>query len=234
VPISNYNTFKLKTLVKDIGKFYGVPFEETNAATRTVEDEVRKATMKEGDDKNLFVLTYDEAMGFHCKDPAREPGAKPVCAGCSPACVVAVSPSFRAFIDKNPSVAESIKVLFKQNRSLGRHAGGVLIADDLPSKMPLIASHGEPQSPFVEGVNFKHLEYVGNFIKYDLLGLETLRLIERTIELILMKAGLVELTIEGVQYRLIKSQQVRLTSGAWVKVGDLKLGSDVVVPLEVR
>ena len=163
VPISNYNTFKLKTLVKDIGKFYGISFEETNAATRTVEDEVRKATMKHGDDKNLFVLKFDEAMQY--------------------------SSSFKAFIDKNPRVGESIKILFKQNRSLGRHAGGVLIADDLPNKMPLVASKGEPQSPWVEGVNFKHLEYIGNFIKYDLLGLETLRLIERAIELILIKGG---------------------------------------------
>ena len=195
VPISNYNTFKLKTLVKDIGKFYGVSFEETNAATRTVEDEVRKATMKEGDDKNLFVLTYDEAMGFHCIH-AKEPDAKPVCQGCTQGCSKPVSVSFRAFIEKNPSVAESIKILFKQNRALGRHAGGVLIADDLPNKMPLVTSKPqtkggprEPQTPWVEGVGYKHLEKIGEFIKCDLLGLETLRLIERTIELILIKEG---------------------------------------------
>jgi len=173
VPISNYNTFKLKTLVKDIGKFYGISFEETNAATRTVEDEVRKATMKHGDDKNLFVLKYDDALLY--------------------------SPSFKAFIDKNPKVAESIQILFKQNRSLGRHAGGVLIADDLPNKMPLVCSKGEPQTPWVEGVNFKHLEYIGNFIKYDLLGLETLRLIERTIGLILKKAGNKNPTFDDVK-----------------------------------
>lgn len=178
VPISNYNTFKLKTLVKDIGKFYGVPFEETNAATRTVEDEVRKATMKEGDDKNLFVLKFDDAMQH--------------------------SPNFRAFIEKYPQVAESIKVLFKQNRSLGRHAGGVLIADDLPSKMPLVTSRGkgdvrEPQSPWVEGVNYKHLEKIGEFIKYDLLGLETMRLIERTIELILIKEGNPKPTFDDIK-----------------------------------
>lgn len=203
VPISNYNTFKLKTLVKDIGKFYGVPFEETNAATRTVEDEVRKATMKEGDDKNLFVLTYDEAMGFHCSK-AKEPDAKPVCQGCTPNCTKPVSPSFRGFIERNPQVAESIKILFKQNRSLGRHAGGVLIADDLPNKMPLITSKGkgdvrEPQSPFVEGVNYKHLEKIGEFIKYDLLGLETMRLIERSIELILIKEGNPKPTFDDIK-----------------------------------
>ena len=163
VPISNYNTFKIKSLVKDVSKFYGIPFEEVNAATKTVDEDVRKVVMKHGDDKNLFILQYDDAYAH--------------------------SPAFKDFIDKYPHVAESIKVLFKQNRSLGRHAGGVLIADDLPTKMPLITSGGEPQSPWVEGLNFKHLEYIGNFIKYDLLGLETLRLIERTIELVLRKQG---------------------------------------------
>lgn len=163
VPISNYNTFKVKSLLKDLSKFYGIPYEEVNAATRTVEQSVRKATTKHGDDKNLFVLTYDDALKYD----------KP----------------FKEFIDKHPEVGESMTVLFKQNRSLGRHAGGVLICDDLKDKMPLITSAGEPQSPWVEGVNFKHLEKVGNFIKYDILGLETLRLIERTIELILERSG---------------------------------------------
>jgi DNA polymerase-3 subunit alpha len=173
VPISNYNTFKVKSLVKDVSKFYGIPFEEVNAATKTVDDDVRKATVKQGDDKNLFVLQFDDAYQY--------------------------SPPFKDFIDKYPHVSESIKVLFKQNRSLGRHAGGVLIADNLPSKMPLITSGGEPQSPWVEGLNFKHLEYIGNFIKYDLLGLETLRLIERTIELILRKQGVANPTFKEIR-----------------------------------
>lgn len=186
VPISNYNTMKTKSLLKDLSKFFGVPFAEANAATFSVEKEVRKAVTKHGDDKNLFVLTYDDAMAFHCvkKD---EPEAKPICDGCTPKCTKPVSPSFRSFMEKYPDVQASMKVLFKQNRSLGRHAGGVLIADDLPNKMPLVVSGGEPQSPWVEGVTSKHLEKVGNFIKYDLLGLETLRLIERSIEIILKK-----------------------------------------------
>lgn len=164
VPISNYNRFALKSLVKDLSKFHGVPFDEVNAATRTVEQDVRRATTKHGDDKNLFVLKYDDALKY--------------------------SQSFSKFIEKNPKIEKSIEVLFKQNRSLGRHAGGVLICDDLPNKMPLITSKGEPQAPWQEGVNVKHLEKVGEFIKYDLLGLKTLRLIERTIELILKKEGI--------------------------------------------
>jgi DNA polymerase III subunit alpha len=160
IPISNYNTFKLKALIKDVSRFYGIPFEEQNKATRTVEQDVRKATMKHGEDKNLFVLTYDDAMEH--------------------------SPSFREYIEKYPEVGEPIKVLFKQNKSLGRHAGGVIICDKVAERMPLILAKGKPQTPWVEGVNFKHLEEFG-WIKFDLLGLETLRVIERTIDLILQR-----------------------------------------------
>jgi DNA polymerase-3 subunit alpha len=44
------------------------------------------------------------------------------------------------------------------------------------------------QTPWVEGMHYKHLETMG-WVKFDLLGLETLRTIERTIDLILRKGG---------------------------------------------
>jgi len=160
IPISNYNTLKLKALIKDVSRFYGIPYDESNAATKTVEKEVRRAVQKHGEDKNLFVLKYDDAMKY--------------------------SSSFRTFIEKYPEVGEPIKVLFGQNKSLGRHAGGVIISEHIPERMPLILSKGEPQTPWVEGTNFKHLEEFG-WIKFDLLGLETLRIIERAIELILKR-----------------------------------------------
>lgn len=207
VPISNYNAFKVKSLLKDLAKFYGVPFEEANAATRTVEESVRKATMKHGDDKNLFVLTYDEALKYD----------KP----------------FKDFIDKHPQIGESMNILFKQNRSLGRHAGGVLIADDLPQKMPLITSGGEPQSPWVEGTNYKHLEKIGEFIKYDLLGLETLRLIERSIELILQKErrerGWYKLKLDnGSEKHLFGDEYVETSNRGIIQVKEIKDGDDIV------
>jgi DNA polymerase III alpha subunit len=206
VPISNYNVMKLKSLTKDISKFYGISFEEVNVATATVEQDTRKATQKHGEDKNLFVLKFDDAMKH--------------------------SPSYRAFIEKHPQVAESIKVLFKQPRSLGRHAGGVLVCDDLATKMPLITSKGEPQSPWVEGMEYKHLEKIGNFVKYDILGLETLRLIERTIELILQKEGKkVIISIDDERWEVRENDELITTSGEWVKVSKLRAGDDIEVPL---
>lgn len=209
VPISNFNRFAMKSLVKDLSKFHNVSFEEANEALKTVEQSVRRATMKHGDDKNLFVLTYEDALKH--------------------------DETFKKFIEKYPQVGESMGTLFKQNRSLGRHAGGVLICDDLPNKMPLITSKGEPQSPWAEGVNFKHLEYIGNFIKYDLLGLETLRLIERTIELILIKdGGIVQLEIEGTNYRIPISKEIKLSDGSYKKADKVELNDDIVIPLDVR
>jgi len=160
IPISNYNTFKLKSLVKDVSRFYGIPFGEVNKALKTVETDVKRAVMKRGQDKNLFVLKYEDAIKH--------------------------SATFRSFIEKYPDVGVPIEVLFQQNRALGRHAGGVIIAEDVPEQMPVIMARGEPQTPWVEGMQYKHLEKFG-WIKFDLLGLETLRLVERTIELILKR-----------------------------------------------
>lgn len=208
IPISNYNAFKVKSLLKDLSKFYGVPYEEVNDATKSVERNVRKATMKEGDDKNLFVLTYEDSLKY--------------------------DESFRSFIERHPKVGESMNVLFKQNRSLGRHAGGVLICDDLPKKMPLIASKGEPQSPFVEGVNHKHLEKVGNYIKYDLLGLETMRLIQRALELIIIKQrearGWFELELEdGSKRCFFGDEEVETSNRGKIKVSELQDSDDLLL-----
>ena len=160
IPISNYNTFKLKSLVRDISRFYSIPLDEVNASLFTAERDVVNATKKLGDDKNLFVLTFDDCYSH----------SKP----------------FKTFIDKYPHLAESAKVLFRQNKSLGRHAGGVIVSERIAERMPLIVARGEQQTPWVEGMNYKHLESLG-WVKFDLLGLETLRMIRRTIELILLR-----------------------------------------------
>ena len=172
IPISNYNTFKLKSLVKDISRFYGIPFNEVNKALAPVENDVKRAVFKQGTDKNLFVLLYEDAIKH--------------------------SKTFRSFIEAHPEVAAPIQVLFKQNKALGRHAGGCIVAEDIAERMPLIKARGELQTPWAEGMNYKHLETFG-WIKFDLLGLETLRVIQRTIELILQrKEGIENPTFEQV------------------------------------
>lgn len=204
IPISNVNQFKLKSLIKDVSKFYGIPFEEVNAATATVEAEVRKATLKHGDDKNLFVLKFDDAMKH--------------------------SPSFRAFIEAHPQIAESVSTLFKQPRSLGRHAGGVIVCDKIAERMPLIASKGEQQTPWTEGVNVKELDQFG-WIKFDLLGLETLRIVENAIELIIAKQraerGWIEIQTDAGAFSVFGDQVAITKNRGEVLVRDLVPGDDI-------
>ena len=165
VPISNYNTFKIKSLIKDVARFYGVEFKEVNSALATLERDVASGRRSNSDEESGFDITLKEALSY--------------------------SKRTREFLEKYPDILEPINVLFKQNKSLGRHAGGVIVSEHIPERMPLIMARGEVQTPWIEGMTAKHLETFG-WVKFDLLGLETLRMIENAIKLILIKSGNLE------------------------------------------
>jgi len=161
VPISNYNTLRLKSLVKDISKFYDVPFAEVNAVTGRMILEATPIAKKKHDIKaGVYVPTFEEVMEY--------------------------SESLKSFLYKYPEVKTHIDALLGQVRSVSRHAGGVVIGEDLDKWMPLINSGGIRQTPWSEGQNVRHLEPFG-FIKFDILGLASLRMIENAIEHILKR-----------------------------------------------
>jgi DNA polymerase-3 subunit alpha len=160
IPISNYNTFKLKSLIKDVSKFYGIPYDEVNKALAPLERDVRRGRKGDAEADDGFDINLGEAIKY--------------------------SDSLKGYLEKHPEVVEPIGVLFKQNKALGRHAGGVIVSENIQNQMPIILARGEPQTPWVEGMNYKHLEEFG-WIKFDILGLETLRIIERSIDLIIKK-----------------------------------------------
>jgi DNA polymerase-3 subunit alpha len=161
VPISNWNTLQLKSLIKDISKFYGIEFMEVNKVTsQMIFEATPAAKAKHGIKAGVYTPTWEEVMEL--------------------------SPSLRAFLVKHPHIKTHVEALVGQVRSCSRHAGGVLIADDLNEHMPIISSGGVRQSPWSEGMNVRHLEPLG-FIKFDLLGLSTLRMIEGAIRHILKR-----------------------------------------------
>jgi len=160
-PISNWNTLQLRSLIKDISKFYDVPFVEANTVTSVMMREATpEAKRKHGIKAGIYAPTWEEVMEF--------------------------SPSLRAYLNKYPVVRAHVEGLVGQVRSCSRHAGGVVIAEDLDSSMPLINSGGVRQAPWAEGQNVRHLEPMG-FIKFDLLGLSTLKMMEGAIEHILRR-----------------------------------------------
>jgi len=174
IPISNWNTLQLRSLIKDIGKFYDIPFSEVNKVTAVMVKEALPEAKRRNDIKaGVYNPTWKEVMEF--------------------------SPSLRGFLVKYPHIKTHVEALVGQVRSCSRHAGGVLIAENLNERMPLINSGGVRQSPWSEGQNVRHLEPLG-FIKFDLLGLSTLRMIEGCIKHVLRRHhGIEQPTFEDVK-----------------------------------
>ncbi len=160
IPITNYNALQIKSLVKDVAKLHAVPFEESNAATIGLDMEVKPHLHTGDETKGAVQLTYE-------------------------ACVEH-SPVFKKFMEKYPLVSEDVKIIGKQPKSLGKHAGGVIVLDEPERYMPLISVRGEIQTPWSEGMNSKGLSPMG-LVKYDVLGLDTLRIFERCINRILKR-----------------------------------------------
>jgi DNA polymerase-3 subunit alpha len=96
------------------------------------------------------------------------------------------SDSLQAYLEKYPHIKDHIKVIYGQVRSTSRHAGGVVVGEDLDKHMPLIRSGGVIQTPWSEGQNVRHLEPLG-FIKFDVLGLASLRMVETAIRHVLKR-----------------------------------------------
>lgn len=169
IPVSNFNTLKLKSLVKDISKFYGVPFAEVNKLMNGLQEEVMPHARDENEEKSVFVLKHADCMKY--------------------------SKRYREFMTTYPDVGKHVETLFMENRSIGRHAGGVIVATekDIETCMPLISVRGELQTPWTEGMNFRHLEDNG-FLKFDFLGLTLLKDVENCIRRILINKGIEEPT----------------------------------------
>lgn len=163
IPVSNFVQSQLSSLIKDVARLYDLPFEEVNAITPLVRMEVLAVKKnEEGFDMGTFNLTFEDAV-LH-------------------------SPTFNKFLAEHPEFESTIQILFKQMKGLSRHAGGVVITSNASEGMPLILNGGELQTPWPEGVNYRHLEEFG-LLKFDILGLGTLRVFENCIRKILMKEG---------------------------------------------
>ena len=168
--ISNYNTLQLSSLIKDISKREGINFTEVNTVTKAMLAEATPiAKQKHGIKAGVYTPTFEEVCEY--------------------------SESLQEFFRKYPDVQSQVFGLIGQPRSIGRHAAGAIIGDYLPKKMPLITSKGIRQTPWAEGQNVRHLEPLG-FIKFDILGLETLKMFEDAIQRILKQEGVRNPTFE--------------------------------------
>jgi DNA polymerase III subunit alpha len=161
VPISNWNTLQLKSLIKDISKMNNIPFQEVNVVTmRMMQEATPAAKAAKGMSAGLYIPDFEEVKKY--------------------------SSSLQDFFKKYPDIESHVDALYGQVRSCSRHAGGIVVGDDLDKYMPLINSGGVRQTPWSEGQNVRHLEPMG-FIKFDILGLASLRMMEGAIKHILKR-----------------------------------------------
>jgi len=164
ISVSNFSQLQVASLIKDLAKLFGVPFDEVNAYTNKMRNEaLLQAKKTPGFDAAMWQFTVEVAE----KD----------------------SPSFREFMQKMqkyPEFENALKILFKQMRNVSRHAGGAIITHNARDNMPVIKAGGKLQTPWPEGLNFRHLEEFG-FLKFDILGLGTLRMFEDCIRKIIQK-----------------------------------------------
>ena len=173
VPISNFNKLQLRSLIKDIAKFYEVPFTEANAVTSKMLAEATPiAKKKHGIKAGIYAPTFEEVMEY--------------------------SDSLKAFLRKYPKIKTHVEALVGEVRSVSRHAGGVVIGEELDKYMPLINSGGVTQTPWSEGQHVRQLEPMG-FIKFDILGLSTLKMIEGSVYHILKKQGNPDPSFEDIK-----------------------------------
>jgi len=177
VAVSNFAQLQVASLIKDLSRVYNVPFDIVNQYTSRMRNEALEVAKQEpGFDAAVWQFTLEVAE----KD----------------------SVSYREFMEfmkDYPEFQEALFVLFKQMKAISRHAGGVVITDQVFENMPVIKSGKHLQSAWPEGLNYRHLEYFG-FLKFDVLGLGTLRIFENTIKKIIRKeTGKKTVTFEQIK-----------------------------------
>ena len=86
--------------------------------TGPLHDEVMKHAKDENQEKSVFVLKHEDCMKY--------------------------SKGYRQFMEKYPEVGKHVETLFMENRSIGRHAGGVIIAREAGAMVESISINGDP------------------------------------------------------------------------------------------
>ncbi len=146
-PISNFNAVTVKSGIKDASRFHDVPFQDANEVTKAIPDKIEDDQGNEMESKLASIELVERRV-----------------------------PEVAEFFSQYPMVKDEVELIKGQFRAISRHAGGVVIADDIDSIAPLTYSRGIIQTGLSDGIASRVGADMG-FIKFDLLGLGTLRII---------------------------------------------------------
>lgn len=158
--ISTYGTNQIKGIIKDVCRVYSIDHEEANRANAKIDKEIQAIYGESADAKSATAIKLDD--------------------------VYRLSKTFREFISLHPEIEKPIQRLYGRAHHVGRHASGVVIGDNLPAETAVFYSKGILQTSFTDGIVNKNLSSMG-LVKFDILGLATLSIIKKAIQLIANK-----------------------------------------------
>lgn len=144
--ISNYSTYKISQLLSDLGRVYGI---ENPKYFIDLNKKIRQE-LKVSDDEEMEELDLESLEKN--------------------------SYSLKCFCEKNPEVKRDLKNLLGKIRHVGKHAGGIVIADNLKEKISLVIKDGVTQTSLEDGGHSHTLSESG-FVKIDILGLNAMKII---------------------------------------------------------
>ena len=161
--IGTIGLMKSKSLLKDLARLYEVSPEEVNEVT-SVEMKGFADSM-EDEDGNPADVTIDRLKQMF--------------------------PGLDRLLRKYPKMGEVFDKLYGSINTLGVHAGGVLITDfDLTEQLPMrVSKEGKLVTCWTEGLSSRELGMMG-FIKFDMLAIDQLNIIDDTRRLIKENRGI--------------------------------------------
>lgn len=111
-----------------------------------------------------------------------------------------IYPDLKKYCEDNVEIADAAKKLINRNKSMGKHAGGIVISNKpINEFVPLVkGKEGEVVSAWTEGLHDQDLGPMG-FVKYDWLVITNLEQINYATKLIKERHGLLSLWAKGGQ-----------------------------------
>lgn len=158
--ICNYQVAKVKSSIKDAARIYNLDFAEVNKVTNAIPFFIYNGSSKDTIDN----MSY-EWIKEHYKEVAD-------------------------FLAKHPDVDKLFRRLRNSIKAIGRHAAGLVVSSvTLYDWIPLVRARENIVTANTEGGDYHELTGQG-FVKFDILGLNNLAVVNDTMRLIYDRSGI--------------------------------------------
>ncbi len=159
--IGTYQTYKTRAVIIDVARALGYDVWEAMEVTKQMD---ALATFDVETDEGDMEEMHIDSMDF--ADVCRH------------------YPKLGEYFAKHPEVLQHAEVLRNQVKNMGKHAGGVIISNlNLQDRIPVVKTKDGVVSVWVEGQATHELSEVG-LVKFDILGLNHLPVIDDALKLI--------------------------------------------------